>query len=388
MGLLPHPTDVRARAHASLIATPCMRRCYHGPVRSALLVVVLTGCGRFGFGEEAPSSDASAGADATDDTISEAALPQFCDDRTVTATGIPAGDQPIAIRAVALSTGYAVAIETQSSGIPLLELDAQGSFVATSGLFAPGYAPLFGISQHADLPVVSLETGGVGYVKFVQPGWTAYATGPNGDPAPIDPAYAELNATSGIAARMNSGTFEVGRVDDSDYTAMAVSDYSPTSVISGSLVPIPGGARVVAGKAGGVCETYIVSSAGVTSSLHTFSPCYAPKVAAGDATSGVIIHRTDTVGPYAVHVIPVIASDAGTNYPLAGATLARAATREDGAYWIGHGSGSYRALMRITRGGVMTESRENVATYNFDLTSKDAFWIDGAAVHVSTPCLR
>jgi len=357
-------------------------------VRSALLVVVLTGCGRFGFGEEAPSSDASTGADATDDTIAEAALPQFCDDREVTTLGIPAVDQTVAIRAVALSSGYAIAIETVSSGIPLLEIDAQGSLVATYPLFTPGYAPLFGISQHNDLPVVSLETGGVGYVKFVQPGWSAYATGPNGEPASIDPAYAELNATSGIAARTSGGIFEVGRVDDSDYGTMAVSDYSPSSVISGSLVPISGGARVVVEKAGGVCETYVVSSGGTTSSLHTFSPCYAPEVASGDATSGVIVHRTDSVGPYAVHVIPAVPTEAGTTYPLAGATIARATTREDGAYWIGHGSGSYRALMRITRGGVMTESRENVATYFFDLTARDVFWIDGPVVHVSTPCLR
>ena len=73
---------------------------------------------------------------------------------------------------------------------------------------------------------------------------------------------------------------------------------------------------------------------------------------------------------------------------LTGATSARITTRSDGAFWIGHGSASERALLRVTGAGAMTEHREPVPARMFDLTARDAFWLDGTTVHVSTPCLR
>lgn len=355
-------------------------------MRVAILLVAAAGCGRFGFGETSTSGDGSSD-DAMFDAAREMLLPQFCDDRVVTTLPIGPLD-PVAIRAVALTTGYAVAIETSSAEIPLLEVDATGGLVATHAPFTPSYAPLYGISKHDERPAVHLNTGGTSYIKFVEPGWAVYATGPSGDASMIDPAYAELGPTTGIAARINGGDFEVGLLDDANPAVITNSDYVPTNAIGGSLVPIPGAARVVVERAGGVCETFVVTSQNVTTNLHTFSPCYAPKVAAHDGNTAVIVHRLDDVGPFAVYVIPAVPTDVGVTYPLAGATMARVAARVDGAYWVGHASGSYRAMMRITLGGDMTEHREDTRSFQFDLTERDAFWYDGPTVHVSTPCLR
>lgn len=343
-------------------------------------MLVATSCGRFGFGQHDPDGDV--GGD-TSDAAGPVAVPQFCDERTVTT--LP-GLDTVAIRAVALDMKYAVAIETTSNDIALLELDAQGALVATHAAFTPGYAPLYGIARHNELPVVSLFTGGAYYIKFVEAGWEAYGTGPSGDAHVIDPPYVEIDATRGIGGRI-SGDFNVGVIDDGDIASINQADHTPLDAVSGSIVWSPSGARVAVELAGGVCETFVVNTDGTTKALHTFSPCYAPKVAAVDDDTAAIVHRTDAAGPYAVHVVPLVSSDPGTTYPLTGATYARIAARVDGAIWVGHGSGSYRAMMRFAN-DTMTEHRENVPAYAFDLTERDAFWIEGAVVHVSTPCLR
>ncbi|MFN0247194.1 MAG: hypothetical protein ACKV2T_09800 [Kofleriaceae bacterium] len=356
-------------------------------MRAVVLVVTLAACGRFGFGESDPSTDdANPTNDATDGQA-PVATPQFCDDRVITTLPIGALDAT-AIRAVALDNGYAVAVEAVDTSIRLLELDNAGVLIATHGVFAAGYTPLYGMSKHDDRPAVHMQISGTSYLKFLDPGWASYTTGPSGDPSMIDPAYAHIGPDVGVAARISGGDFHVGLVDDAALNAITDATYMPTTVVSGSIVPVPGGARVAVEKAGGVCETFVVDAANQARDVHTFSPCYAPKVAAVDDTSGVIVHRTDTVGPYAIHLIPAIANDTGSTVPLSGATYARAAKRSDGAVWIGHGSGSYRALLRVTPSGVMTELREDTAAFYFDLTERDAFWYDGATVHVSTPCLR
>lgn len=169
-------------------------------------MLVATSCGRFGFGQHDPDGDARGD---TSDAAGPVAVPQFCDERTVTT--LP-GLDTVAIRAVALDMKYAVAIETTSNDIALLELDAQGALVATHAAFTPGYAPLYGIARHNELPVVSLFTGGAYYIKFVEAGWEAYGTGPSGDAHVIDPPYVEIDATRGIGGRI-SGDFNVGVID-------------------------------------------------------------------------------------------------------------------------------------------------------------------------------
>lgn len=359
-----------------------MRRCYHGYVRVLLLLVALTGCGRLGFGESSPSDGMGSGGDALGD--GPVGMPQLCDDTVVTTLG---GINPVAIRAAALSTGgYAVALETTAPDIKLLELDANKNLVATHSTFAVGYAPLYGLSLHNDLPMVSLETGGTTYLKVVDPGWDTYLTGLGGDPRVVDPAYAEISPTQGIAGLISGGDFNVGIFDDANFGTVTVADYVPTTVESASIVPAVGGARVVVEKTGGVCETFVVTDGNMVKNRHTFSPCYAPKAATASGTA-VILHRIDTIGPYAVHIVPPVDTDPGETFTLTGATYARIAGRGDDTIWVGHGSGSYRAMIRFDN-GARTELREQTPAYPFDLTSRDAFWIEGPIVHVATPCLK
>jgi hypothetical protein len=354
----------------------------------AVLLVALAGCGRFGFGESDPSDAGGSGSDAIEDSSNPNATPQFCDQRVVTTLPIGPLD-PVTIRAVWLGAGYAVAIETVATDVPLLELDSTASLVAVHGRFTTGYGPLYGISVHDDRPALHLMNASESYIKFVLPDWQDYASGPSGDPSMVDPAYAQIGPDLGIAGLITNGEFHVGQVDDATINSITDANYLPLNVATGSLVPIPGGARVAVGKNDGECETFVIDSANQMRDLHRFAPCYAPKVAALDDSSAVILHRTDDVGPYSVHVVPQIPTDIGFNYPLPGATYARVSKREDGAYWIGHGSGSHRALTRMTRNGATTESREETPSFYFDLTERDAFWYDGAStVHVSTPCLR
>ncbi len=357
-------------------------------MRAALFLLALVGCGRLGFGEGSPNgangaTDAAVGEDA----LESGPTPQFCDDRVVTTLPIGPLDA-VAIRAVALSASYAIAIETVDRDIPLIEADASAAFVATHMPFRSTYGPLRGMSEHNDLPVIQLRSEGDGYIKYVQPGWEAYGTGPLGGDVEIDPSYAELTPSAGIAGQIFDGTLYVGVVQDNDPGTITSADYIPTDAVSASITVSSGGARVAVEKTGGACETFIVSPDNKTHKHYRFSPCYAPKVAAIDDMFSAIVHRTDDIGPYAVHIIPADADGVGTTLPLPGATYARIAARIDGAIWVGHTSGSYRGLTRIAPSGAVREHRENVPGFYFDLTERDAFWYDGATVHVSTPCLR
>lgn len=352
----------------------------------AAILVVLVGCGRFGFGAQDPPSDAG-GDDATIDST-PLASPELCDERVVTTLPIGPSDAT-AIRAVSLPGGYAVVLEMLDTTLTLLQLDDTGALIASHPAFSTGgYIPLYGVSAHDGRPVVHMRVGGRSYLKFVNAGWATYTTGPDGDPSMIDPAYAELAPDLGVAAVIEGGNLRVGLVDDASISVLVDSSHAPTAVVSGSVAPVPGGARVAIERDTGVCETFLVSPANAVTDVHTFTPCYDPKVAAVDGSSGVVVHRTAAAGPYAVHLIPEVATAPGATIALAGATHARAVAREDGAVWVGHGSGSYRALMRILPDGTKTEWRQDVASFVFDLTARDAFWYDGATVHVSTPCLR
>ncbi len=351
-------------------------------MRVVIFLVVLTGCGRLGFGESGDDAPIDAPIDAPEGPL---LTPQFCDDRVV---GDVIGVVPVAIRAVAFPAGgYAVAIETTATSIPLFELDAAGAVVGTATPFDPGYSPLYGMSQHEGRPAVHLMTSGSSYIKFIDPGWTTYTTGPGGDPSLIDPSYAELDLDTGIAARIVGGAFEVGVVDDTAIFMINPSSYTPMTAVGGSVFPIADAARVVVEKTGGVCETFVVTAGNIAKAIHTFSPCYEPTIAATSESDAVVLHRIGADGPFAVHVVPLAETDPGTTYPLTGATYARVTARDDGAIWVGHGSGTYRALVRFDD-GVMNEFRELRSAFYFDLTARDAFWIEGTTVHVSTPCLR
>lgn len=355
-------------------------------MRALLVIAVTAGCGRLSF-DDRPSGEAGGATDATDaEAGSDAQLlqPTLCNARIVATLPIVPSTATVAIRAVALPAGYAVAVEIDSIQIPMVQLDAAGALVAHTEPFRPGYSPLYGIAALADRPIVGLKVGGAQYVKLLDPGWTAYTTGPSGDEGYIDPPIAALPGQSSAAvATLSGGVLQVG-VMSADGQTVIPTDYQPSGMIGGSLISTPNGARVVAAGASGTCQAFFVSPAGITGPRHTFAPCYSPVVAALDDSTGLVVHRTASNGPWAVHEIPANAAAAGTTSPLPGATYARISAR-GGAYWIGFGSGSSRTFRKLAS-GVVTERTDPQPTYPFDFTARDLFWIEGPVVHAATPC--
>ncbi|MBA3460818.1 MAG: hypothetical protein H0T46_12695 [Deltaproteobacteria bacterium] len=356
-------------------------------MRALLVIAMAAGCGRLGFEDRPPGEggggiDGSTHADSGGDA--QQLRPTLCNSRIVATLPIPPSTDPVAIRAVALPAGYAVAVEIDAFQVPMVQLDAAGTLVAHHEPFRPGYSPLHGIAALADRPIVGLEVGGLQYAKLLDPGWEAYTTGPSGDPGYIDPPIAPFPGQSSAAvATLSGGVLEVG-VMSADGQTVVPTDYQPSGMIGASLTSTPSGARVVAAGASGTCEAFFVSPAGITGPRHTFAPCYSPVVAALDDSTGLVVHRTASSGPYAVHEIPANAAAAGTTSSLPGATYARVAAR-GGAYWIGFGSGTSRTFRKLA-GGIVTERTEALPTYPFDFTTRDVFWLEGPVVHAATPC--
>ena len=360
-------------------------------MRALLILVAAAGCGRFGFDDRAASAG-DAGGDGGGDAGGDAAAdgpsglqPRICNPRAVATLPLAGGVSTVAIRAVALSDRYAIAVETTAVNIWVVELDATGAFVAFHQPFTPGYSPLHGMSRLADRPIVGLDVGARYFLKLLDPGWAAYTTGPSGDPAAVlDPPIAAFPGhTSAAVATLAGGVMRVG-VMSADGQTVTTASYQPAGATGGSFAATPSGARVVAALGAGSCETFFVSPAGTAGPRHTFGPCFSPTVAALDDTTAMIVHRTSAGGPYAVHAVPATATDAGATQPLTGATYARITTRA-GAYWIGHG-GSTSISLRTIAGGVATESTLARPTYPFDFTEREVFWIEGPVVYAAALC--
>ncbi len=342
-------------------------------MRSWLALLVLTGCGRFGFDESDPPS-------APDDAAS--ATPKICNARLI--TELPLTDESaIKIRGTALSTGHALAIQTDRDNTYMVRLDGDGELVATTLPFAAGYS-LHGISQLADRPFVYVFTGGTAYIKLLTADWETYETGPSGEELAMDPQQARLpgdaTAMFGVIA---GGTLSIAAIDVDNATSGGA-DYAPAATFA-SFGAITSGVRVVVEDAG-TCETFAIAPDGATSGRHAFSPCFEPRLATlGD--QGAVLYQTSPTGPLAVHTIPGVASDPGITTVLERGSNPRIATI-DGAFWAGYLSTTDDArLVRFTTSGVAMNDEPMIAS-SFELLASGAFWVTPAgALHAGDPCL-
>lgn len=341
-----------------------------------LLVLALVGCGRLGFDESTPGGP-------TPDAPDPAALPTLCNIRSIGQLAIGT-EVPIRVRAVALSTGHALAVQTDANNTYMVRLDASGGVVSTHLPFGGNGYQLLGISQVSDRPFVYVFTSGAGYIKLLVPDWNSYETGPSGEAWPMDPQQALLpDGTTAIYGVIAGGTLGIHRIDATN-AILGDADYAPVAT-SASFGTLPDGARVVVENAG-ACETFAIAPDGKTSARHQFSPCYEPRLATlGEL--GAVIHKTAPAGPLALYQIPADPSGIGETTVFEIGTNARIATI-GGAIWVGflRESGGARAI-RVTPEAVTMQDYPAISSA-FDLLPSGSFWVTSTGeLQSATPCL-
>lgn len=342
-------------------------------MRPWILLLAIAGCGRLGFDESGPPP-------VTDDAAANA-TPKICNARLITELALT-GESAIKIRGTALSTGHALAIQTDLDNTYMVRLDSDGEFVMTTLPFAAGYS-LHGISQLADRPFVYVFTGGSAYIKLLTADWGTYETGPSGEELAMDPQQARLpgeaTAMFGVIA---GGALSIAAIDVDNATSGGA-DYSPAATFA-SFGTITSGVRVVVEDAG-TCETFAIAPDGGTSGRHAFSPCFEPRLATlGD--QGAVLYQTSAGGPFAVHGIPADAGDPGTTTVLELGSNPRIATI-DGAIWVAYLGATGARLYRIAGEAVTMRDYPEIQSA-FDLTPKGAFWItETGSLHAGEPCV-
>lgn len=340
-------------------------------MRSLVVAVLLTGCGRLGFDDVAP--------------LEGPMTPELCDVRTV---GTLALDQaaPTQVRAVKLAATYAVAVETAStSKVHVVRVSHAGDLISQHLPFPGGYL-LQGISEIADRPFVYVFTAGAGFIKMLTPDWSTYDTGPSGDELAMDPQQALLpDRTTAIYGVFTGGTLAMRTIDATGATFLD-GDYAPAAEFA-SFTSTPSGARVVVAS-GGRCETFAVLPDGVTKDKHTFAPCFEPRVAAIDDDHGAVLHRISEGGAYAVHAIPADATKPGETVAIEPGSNGRISV-VDGTVWVAYRRTTGEARM-ISFDGQITTNRDFPAVEGaFELLGDRAFWVaPGGSLRVGTPCMQ
>lgn len=339
-------------------------------MRVALLLGLL-GCGRFGFDEQA--------APAADATIDE---PRLCNPRTISTLALT-NETAVKLRATQLSTGWAVAVQSDALNTYMVRLDPAGGFVSRHDALVGGYA-LQGISQLQDRPFVFVFVEGAGYVKLLSADWESYDTGPSSQLSAMDPQQATASTGDyAIVGSINNDLLLVQGVDVNN-VVLGQADYSPPATFA-SFGAIATGARVVVEK-DGVCTTFAIDDDGPTGPRHEFSPCFQPRLATL-GNEGSILYQTSPDGPLALHQIPVDATTAGITIPLEIGSNPRIAT-VNGEIWAAYlrGAGTLR-LHRFSGEAQAVHDDESITT-SFDLIPSGLFSVTSAGeLHSATPCL-
>jgi len=331
-----------------------------------LTVLTVSACGRFGFDENRPADAASS-------------EPQICNARMI--GSLPLTGAPVKLRATPLSTGHALAVQTDAIDTHLARLDATDTVVSTHMTFFGNYA-LQAISEVADRPFVYVFVAGAGYIKLVTSDWNTYDTGPSGEQRELDPQQVLApDGTFAISGVIAAGTLKIQNIDVNN-TILGQADYAPFASFA-SFGAIPSGARVVV-ENGGSCETFTIDLDGKTGPRHAFAPCFEPRIATL-GSEGAAIYRTSVDGPYALHQIPANANDPGTMTPLEVATNPRIATI-DGAIWVGYLRNNALRLVRFAGDDVTMHDDPSITTV-FDLLPSGLFWVTSSGeLHAGTPC--
>jgi hypothetical protein len=337
-----------------------------------VLLLGLLGCGRFGFDERSAPAD-------TTPPIDE---PRLCNPRTIGTLDIT-GESAIKLRATQLSTGWAVAVQTDALNTYLARLDTAGAFVSRHNALVGGYA-LQGISQLQDRPFVFVFVDGAAFIKLLSPDWESYDTGPSSQLSSMDPQQALASTGDyAIVGSINNDALLIQGVDVNN-AILGEADYSPPATFA-SFGAIPTGARVVVEK-DGVCTTFAIDDDGPTGPRHDFSPCFQPRIATL-GNEGAILYQTGPDGPLALHQIPVDATTAGRTLPLEIGSNPRIAT-VDGEIWVAYlrGAGTLR-LHRFSGEAQAVHDDESITT-SFDLIPSGLFSVTSTGeLHSATPCL-
>jgi len=339
-------------------------------VRALVIALTLSACGRFGFDETSSGPDAA---------IAE---PRLCDPHTIGTLDLT-GETAVKLRATQLSTGWAVAIQSDTLNTYLVRLDSAGAFAGRHNALVGGYA-LQGISQLQDRPFVFVFVEGAGYIKLLAPDWESYDTGPASQLSSMDPQQAIASTGDyAIVGSINNDQLVIQGLDVNN-TILGQADYAPPATFA-SFGAIPTGARVVVEK-DGVCTTFAIDDDGPTGPRHQFSPCFQPRLATL-GNEGSILYQTSQEGPLALHQIPVDAAAAGNTIPLEIGSNPRISTI-DGAIWVGYlrGAGTLR-LHRFSDEAQAVHDDESI-TSSFDLIPSGLFSVTPTGeLHAALPCL-
>lgn len=339
-------------------------------MRALAIALTLSACGRFGFDEQAAGADAA---------IDE---PRLCNPRTIGSLSLT-GETAVKLRATQLSTGWAVAIQSDTLNTYMVRLDTTGAFVSRHNALVGGYA-LQGISQLQDRPFVFVFVGGAGYIKLLAPDWESYDTGPSSQQSSMDPQQALASTGDyAIAGSINNDQLVIQGLDGNN-AIRGQADYAPPATFA-SFGAIPTGARVVTEK-GGSCTTFAIDDDGLTGPRHEISPCFEPRLATV-GNEGAILYQTSPDGPLAIHQIPADAGAPGTTIPLEIGSNPRIAT-VNGEIWAGYlqNAGTLR-LHRFSREAQAVHDDESIST-SFDLIPSGLFSVTSSGeLHMASLCL-
>lgn len=338
-------------------------------MRALAIALTLSACGRFGFDEQ-PTGDAG---------IAE---PRLCNPRTIGSLALT-GESAVKLRATQLSTGWAIAVQSDALNTYMVRLDGAGAFAGRHNALVGGYA-LQGISQVQDRPFVFVFVGDAGYIKLLTPDWESYDTGPSSQLSSMDPQQALASTGDyAIAGSINNDQLLIQGLDVNN-AILGQADYAPPATFA-SFGAIPTGARVVVEK-NGVCTTFAIDDDGPTGPRHELSPCFEPRLATV-GNEGAILYQTSPGGPLALHQIPADAAAAGTTIPLEIGSNPRIVT-VDGEIWVAYlrGAGTLR-LHRFSGEAQAVHDDESITT-SFDLIPSGLFSVTPAGeLHAASPCL-
>lgn len=339
-----------------------------GSVRRAAVLVFAAACGRIGF-------DGSASADAQGAEAGTSIA--LCDPHTV--MPLTLDGTPTRVRAMVADIGYIVAIETSTGAIYIARVPSSLDTAEMHLPFTSGYS-LGGVAHAGAGIFVNARTGGVSYLKLLDPTFDAYATIESIDDIPFDPPLAERTGGTAWRVARFAGFLEVAEMDAAGTKTGLVADYAPSGIaatISGNRVVYE-----IANR----CETFLVDDAGVTSKLHLMPGCSDPRVAVLSNGRALIVHRV-TPDQMQLYVVPEDPAAAGDKLTIGDLSETRIAANGTSAWVMARKA----AINSVLLGKFDLQGGTSVVvpvTGPFDITPSAAFWVEGTALRVGTPCLR
>lgn len=340
-------------------------------MRGLVILLGITGCGRWGVDPGAQGVGADDGVDATVSAIH----PDLCEVADVGDLNL--SGVPVSMRAVALSDGFAVLIGTDVGHVYAIRVASDRTLAGQHLPISGSAYVLHGVGQIADRPFLYLDVFNDSYLKGLDPTWDGYGTASTGTAASIDPPFALLpDGLTAMSGTITSGTLELREIDTTGATITTPS-VQPTA-IAASFTPIPGKIRAAIGRDDGTCETFVID-ANTIRDPKTIPSCANPIVTGRSNGHGAVVHTT--ANQLAVYLIGL-----DTTLTIGAAADPRIVTIDD-EIWLAYQRAGGVALGRVVD-AALEEAPVPVAKSPFDLTPTAMFWLDGMRLRTATPCLR